>query len=487
MSDADTLRALLIEDHPGDARLFEEYLRDGEQAVDLQWEQTLDAGLERLATDAPDVIVVDLHLPDSQGIETVATCVEAAPSVPVVVLTGAQELDLALDAMEAGAVEYLRKDELTPSLAARTLRWAVEQQRMEQKVRLLSKAVDQSTEAILITEAEPLDEPGPRIVYANRAFEEMTGYAAEDVVGKTPRILQGPKTDPEVLRSLREALEAGTPWRGEAINYAKDGTPYVVGWNVAPVTAQDGTIEYWVSVQRDVTEARRMWERLLEVQEEERRRIDQEIHDEVGGVLTALQMKADIARRTAVEHGAPAEPLNEIMGLVDELARAVRTIARQVHPRVIDSFGLGAALSALTRKMEEQHELAIDFTCTIDDGERLSSLVERTAYRVVQEALVNVVRHAQTDAATVEVWTADDQLHMRVHDEGIGFDASAEHTEEHYGLAGIRNRVERLSGTVDIDTAPQEGTHVSATIPLNAAPYTAQVREPSLEERSFDL
>jgi len=487
MSDDEPLRVLLIEDNPGDARLFEEYLRESQQVVQLVWEDRLQVGMERLAAEPPDVVVVDLHLPDSEGTETIAKCTEAAPSVPVVVLTGVQEMEPALSAMEAGAVEYLQKDELTPSLAARTLRWAVERRTMEQKVRLLSKAVDQSTEAVVITEAEPLDEPGPRIVYANRSFEEMTGYAAEEVLGKTPRILQGPKTDREVLQSLREALEAGETWHGEAINYAKDGTPYVVAWNVAPVTGSDGTIEYWVSVQRDTTEARRMWERLLEVQEEERRRIDQEIHDEVGGVLTALQMKADMARRRATEQGVPSEPLDEIVGLVDELAQAIRTIARQVHPRVIDSFGVEEALSVLVRKMEQQHDLTIDFVSRLDDETRYPVLIERTAYRVAQEALVNVVRHAQADRAEVEAWTADNKLRLTIVDDGVGFDPQATDTDEKYGLTGIINRVERLSGTVDIEAAPQDGVRISAVIPLNAATYTAPVRDPSPDERSFDL
>jgi PAS domain S-box-containing protein len=484
---SDALRALLIEGDPEDARLFREYLREGEQEVDLQWVKTLRAGLEQLGEREPDVIVVDMHLPDSDGVDTVARCTRTAQSVPVVVLTGTQELELALAAMEAGAAEYLQKNELTPSLVARTLRWAVEQRTMEKKVRLLSKAVDQSTEAVLITQAEPLDEPGPRIVYANRGFEEMTGYSVEEALGRSPRFLQGPETDRETLQALREALEAGRPWRGQAINYRKDGTPYVVAWNVAPVTGPDGTIEYWVSVQRDVTDTRRMWERLLEIQEEERRRIDQEIHDEVGGVLTTLQLKAGLARRQAAEHGAPADPLDDVVALVDELARSARTIARQVHPRVLDSFGLAEALSNLVRKIENQQDLAVDLQCALDAEDRFSDLVERTAYRVVQEALVNVIRHAETDTATVKAWADDERLRLRVVDDGVGFDIDEKDRDDNYGLTGIINRVNRLNGTVEITTAPGEGTELSGVIPLRAPSFTSQVRDPSVEGRTFDL
>jgi len=145
-----------------------------------------------------------------------------------------------------------------------------ERKETERRLRMLSEALTQAKEAVLITEATPLDEPGPRIVCANEAFEEMTGYCEEEILGKTPRILQGPETERSVLDSLRAALTAEEEWEGETINYRKDGTPYRVQWTIAPVRGTEREIEYWVSVQRDVTEKRtheeelRRQKRLLE-------------------------------------------------------------------------------------------------------------------------------------------------------------------------------------------------------------------------------
>lgn len=141
-------------------------------------------------------------------------------------------------------------------------RIAIERHRNAERLRLLSQSVAQSTEAVLITKAENVDPPGPEIVYANRAFEDMTGYTLEEIQGQTPRILQGPATDRATLDSLRTALEAGEPWEGETINYRKDGTLYQVRWKVAPVTGTDGSIQHWTSVQRDVTEQRRQEDEL---------------------------------------------------------------------------------------------------------------------------------------------------------------------------------------------------------------------------------
>ncbi len=117
---------------------------------------------------------------------------------------------------------------------------------------VLRHALDQAYNSVVITTAD-LDEPGPRILYVNQAFADMTGYAPGEVLGRTPRILQGPRTDRALLDRLRACLEAGERFDGSAVNYRKDGTPYLVEWNIAPVRDAAGEVECFVSVQRDIT------------------------------------------------------------------------------------------------------------------------------------------------------------------------------------------------------------------------------------------
>ena len=118
----------------------------------------------------------------------------------------------------------------------------------------LRSALARLNDVVLITEAEPFDLPGPRILYVNAAFERMTGYSAGDVIGLTPRILQGPRTDRAELRRLRAALESWNAVRVCLTNYRKDGTPFDVEFEIVPVANPDGWYTHWVSVQRDVTE-----------------------------------------------------------------------------------------------------------------------------------------------------------------------------------------------------------------------------------------
>ena len=125
----------------------------------------------------------------------------------------------------------------------------------DEMLRLLNAAVLQSTEAVLITDAQ-LEAPGPRIVFVNPAFTRITGYAPSEVIGKTPRILQGPATDAEVLRRLREDLHRQHAFSGETVMYRKDGTEYVQSWEVTPIRNVSGAVTHYASVQRDVTQLR---------------------------------------------------------------------------------------------------------------------------------------------------------------------------------------------------------------------------------------
>jgi PAS domain S-box-containing protein len=125
----------------------------------------------------------------------------------------------------------------------------------EDELRLLVAAVRHAREGVLVTTAG-LDDPEPTVVYVNAAFEQLSGYRSSELIGRTPRVLHGPGTDRGQLDRLRATLARGEPFDGEAVNYRKDGTPYVVSWTIAPVRGAAGEVTHWVSVQRDVTAER---------------------------------------------------------------------------------------------------------------------------------------------------------------------------------------------------------------------------------------
>jgi PAS domain S-box-containing protein len=154
----------------------------------------------------------------------------------------------------------------------------------EQLLKLLETAVAQAKEAVLITGAQ-LESPGPEILFVNPAFSEMTGYSQEEILHKTPRILQGPRSDRAMLTELREALSRGEPFSGETVNYRKDGSEYYVEWDITPIRSSGGQISHFLSIQRNVT-ARRLAENQLRdlLRQVERSRND------LGSILNELRI-----------------------------------------------------------------------------------------------------------------------------------------------------------------------------------------------------
>jgi PAS domain S-box-containing protein len=330
---------------------------------------------------------------------------------------------------------------------------------------LLRSAVEQANDSVIIT-GNQLDPPGPKILYVNPAFTDITGYTPQDVRGKTPRLLQGPLTEPWVVRRLRTHLENGEPFEGEAINYRKDGTPFVNHWSIAPVRDGSGIITHWVSVQRDVTDRRQMSERMLEVQERERHDTAREIHDELGGLLASLQMTLNRVRLQSDRASAARAPLDDLESQIESLSSVVRSLTDQASPQVLRDFGLSEALSELVTDLGASWNLQITLHNELGPGNQLSPLLEHVVYRVLQEALSNVGRHADAEEVELLLQKTDGQLRLRIVDDGTGFDPETDIDRgAHYGLTSIRERVEKLNGTLDLCTARGEGTRITITLP----------------------
>ena len=238
--------------------------------------------------------------------------------------------------------------------------------------------------------------------------------------------------------------------------------------------------------------------RLVEVQEAERRRLARELHDELGQALTGLKLLLEMARRQASpdrgaarterkglrteDEGArggvgwdrpdgPAvtEMLGEAQALVGTLLGQVRALSLELRPAVLDDLGLLPALLWHLERYTQQTGIRVAFSHR-DIDRRFPPEVETTAYRIVQEALTNVARHAGVDEARVDVWRTADRLHVHVEDQGKGFDPEAALASgATVGLAGMRERPAFLGGELALDSAPGAGTRLTATLPLEGA------------------
>lgn len=174
---------------------------------------------------------------------------------------------------------------------------AIDRQRAEHQLKLLQTSVEHLNDLILITEAEPVSEPGPKILFVNDAFTRRTGYTSEEALGRTPRFLQGPQTQRDELDRIRAALNAWQPVRAELINYTKSGEPFWLQLDIVPVADASGWYTHWVSVERDITDAKRAEADALHSAEMQTLivRTQREIAESQGGseaVMTLLAQRA---------------------------------------------------------------------------------------------------------------------------------------------------------------------------------------------------
>lgn len=206
----------------------------------------------------------------------------------------------------------------------------------EQRLRLIQSAVDQVREAVVITDNQ-LSKPGPHIIYVNPAFTDMTGYHLEEVVGCSPRILQGPRTNAELLIRLRDALARGQTFVGETINYRKNGSEYAVEWAINPLRDPQGHTSHWVAIQRDIT-ARQTSEQLARVHRDQLSHVTRlstmgemasGLAHEINQPLTAIQNYVNGAlRRIDSNQASPQEVGKVLRHVADQSERAGQIIRR---------------------------------------------------------------------------------------------------------------------------------------------------------------
>ena len=312
-------------------------------------------------------------------------------------------------------------------------------------------AVEAVGEAIVITSAE-LDEPGPRIEYVNPAFTRMTGYEAREVMGRSPRLLQGPGTDRAVLDRLRASLEAGEAANGEALNYRKDGSAYTVEWLITPVRDTNGRIARWVSAQRDVSERR--------AYEDRQALMVRELHHRVKNTLATVQAVLNATVRSSL---TIPEFTRALSGRIASLART--------HALITEDVAQAASFDGLLRAelapYDERGRLALD-----GPGVTLPSELAVPVGMALHELTTNCLRHGSladpNGRLRVTWWIEDGHAGRALRWDWAEHDGppAGHPTREGFGHRLLNKVLATQTGAeVEVDFAP-DGLRVSIRMPL---------------------
>ncbi|AWV05068.1 histidine kinase [Burkholderia sp. JP2-270] len=484
------LQVLLVEDSASDALFIEEALADVQDfEARLTRAERLSDAIEHARTAPCEVVLLDLGLPDTQGLDTFRRFHREVPGVPVLVLTGLDDVSIGLQAIQEGAQDYLLKRDIEVSLLSHAIRYAIERHRV---AAALAASEERFQLAVTGASAGLWDwDPGTDSVYFSPHFKEIMGYRDNEPADEANALLDAihPDDIERVKAALAAHLEQQSPYdveyrvrfrsgasgwiesRGQAL-WNGEGEPYrMVGW-IMDITDRKRDEEA-LRISRE--ELRRLSAHIQHVREEEKSRIARELHDDLGQQLTALKMGlAEIEMTLNGQAGATPTVLDRLTGmrgLIDMTVASVRRIAADLRPVMLDDLGLMPSIDWLVNDFTQRY--GIDVERHIDPGDTSFTRIGATAlYRIVQEALTNVARHADATAVVLTLCIEGRCFVLRVADNGRGGsitdDGGSGRQGQSFGLVGIRERAHMFGGSVTIDTADGKGFSITITFPLHA-------------------
>jgi PAS domain S-box-containing protein len=371
-----------------------------------------------------------------------------------------------------------------------------EQKQRAEQLRLLQSVVVHTNDAVIITEAQPIDDPGPRILYVNEAFTRITGYEAAEVLGKTPRILQGEKTDRAELQKIRNALDRWESVTVEVINYRKDGSEFWNEFSLVPVADAQGWYTHWIAVQRDTTARKRADEIRLALEREKElnllktRFFSMASHEFRTPLSTALAA-AQVLETSQVEWNQTEKRLRNLHRIQDSVKNMVQllddilTINRAeagnlvFHPKALcfDQY-CHQFVEEMQLSAGNQHRLT--FTC---QGTPCSiELDEKLMHSVLSNLLSNAIKYSPKGGnVRLALAFQSDAVLLSVEDEGIGIAPEDQRrlVEPFYrgknvgsipgtglGLVVVQKCVDLHQGTMQITSTPGKGTTCLVKLPL---------------------
>ena len=310
----------------------------------------------------------------------------------------------------------------------------------------------------------------------NCAAEELTGYSRSEILGKEFGDFVAPEYISGVRESLCKKLADGTQAVYEVEVLTRDGRRVPVEVN-SRLIIENGVAVGVQGTVRDVAERKRSQaalqnfsRRLMEAQEAERQRLSRELHDEIGQVLTAVRINVEAVQRED-KADAVSSLIEDSLGVIDEALRRVRNMSLDLRPPHLDDFGLTSALRWYIDRYAKRAGTGVQF---IDEQpaehSRLRRDLETACFRIVQEALTNVARHANAKSVSVRLARSNGYLILSIEDDGAGFEVGAlrkyQSANATLGLRGMEERAEAVGGRIEIKSARGQGTKIRAQLPI---------------------
>ncbi|HWP82730.1 MAG TPA: response regulator [Bacteroidota bacterium] len=470
------LRVLLVEDSTLDAELVQRELKRANFVFRALRVQTKEFYLQALFEFSPDVILADYTLPQFSGLEALHVLKELALDIPFILVTGSQSEEVAVDCMKEGASDYILKQSLIRLPSA--ILSAFEKKEAERNKRKAEQTLRESERRFhLLFDSAPLpiwvyDLDSLKFLEVNQAAVNRYGFSRSEFLRMTIAEIQ----------EMGEFLPTQTQSSHYARHTRKDGTRIDV--QVVTHIVEFLGRRSLLMISEDITERKKAEEllrasreqlrqlsaHLQSVREEERTRIAREIHDELGQSLTALKIDASLIEKKIYQLNSPElqsilEKIKQMNGLIDATLIFVRKLAVELRPGILDDLGLEAAIEWQANEFQNRTGIR----CEYQGQTRKRSIPPDHAtavFRIFQETLTNITRHAEATRVWVSLEITHNQLVLEVQDNGKGIAEQDMSKPLSLGILGMKERALLLGGELLFSGSFGSGTKVTLTVPL---------------------
>lgn len=494
-------KILVIDDNPANLSVLVDYLI--EYGFEVLTARNGTNGIEKAQYVSPDLILLDIVMPGIDGFETCRR-LKANPTtydIPIIFMTSLTNTQDKINGFEAGGVDYITKPlqqaevlarmtlhlqlrNLTRELHQANIKLAEQVQVEQEKVRdltqrntMIGQAVEASRDAVV------MGNHNGEVVYLNPAFTHLFGYTAVDLQARNG--LATIFANPDQADAMFAAIHQNQFWQGEVNLLTKSRQTVTALVRTGCVADAAGQAASWVSLITDITayqqaltkleqqrqKLRQLSARLAQTQEVERKRLARELHDRIGQNLFTSDVLLNIIRgqtaQCCPDNPTLAHHINDLSALINQTTTHVRDVMAELRPPMLDDHGLVATLEWYGHQFSQRFGISITVQGT-EPEPRLPDFVENALFRITQEALTNVAKHAQATQAAILLKVEPNKVSLSVKDDGIGFkintsDSTAE--AKGWGLAAMTERAEAAGGQCQIFAEFQKGTEVRVEVP----------------------
>jgi two-component system sensor histidine kinase UhpB len=483
LSQTNPLKILVVEDNPGDFLLLKENLFLSKIAVtDIEVAETLQAAIVLLEQYKPDLVFLDLYLPDSSGLESFNNLKEYVTAASVIILSGLSDTNTALEAITLGAQDYLAKGEFDEKLLAKTITYSIERRRNMEILREANERYSLVTKAThdliwdwnLLTGEVYCDKTAAKdvqIFSSNSAIHDIENWNKRIHPDDADRWF---KTIEKIKKSTEDFFELEYRIMGSAGSYRHI---YDRGYVVRNASGEALRL---IGAAQDVTEKLRLESALRESQlqrqrviteatikgqENEREQLGRELHDNINQILATSKLYLD--------HGLSFTPVKEEVILkskefISQAIEEIRRLSKALLPPTMEEFGLILALTEMVDSISLAGNFRIEKNWDDFHEQVLQKDQKLTIYRILQEQLNNIVKHAAAKNVTIALHLLHDDnnnqsVELSIKDDGKGFNPSKKRNG--VGLRNIISRAELFGGTVVIQSEPGQGCELKVVFP----------------------